>query len=191
MTQQTHWKDALWPTIRASGETIVDMPGTTAMVVPIGDDSERPAAPINGMIRYSTSSSEFEVYNGGWEIVPSIAGVVLSKLEDGDTNTEIFVENFSGVDDNTIAFTMGDNTGTFVMPASVLNWSTGGFDILTPTGNAAQAGVSFSITTGDGNVAAKGGNISLFAGVGGASGDGGDIVLTPGDASGATVMAAT
>ncbi len=186
MSQQAHWKDTLWPTIAASGETIVDMPGTTAMIVPIGDDSERPAAPINGMLRYSTTSSEFEVYNGGWDIVPSLSGVTLSKLEDGDNNTEIFVENFSGVDDNTIAFTLGDNTGTFVLPASVLNWSTGGFDILTPTGNAAQAGVSFSITTGDGNVAAKGGNISFSAGVGGASGDGGDIVLTPGDASGNT-----
>lgn len=186
MSQEQHWKDTLWPTIAASGETIVDLPGTTAMVVPIGTSAQRPAAPINGSLRYNTDLADFEVYNGGWAVVPSVAGVVLSKLEDGDNNTEIYVENFSGVDDNIIAFTMGDNSGTYVMPASVLNWSTGGFDILTPAGNAANAGVSFSITTGVGNVAAAGGDITLTTGTGGASGNGGDIVLNLGNASALT-----
>ncbi len=182
MTQENHWRDTLWPTIAASGETLVELPGTTSLTIPVGGTAQRPAVSVNGMMRYNTDLSEFEAYSGGWAILTTIAGVTLSKLEDGDGNTEIFVENFNGVDDNTIAFTMGDNSGTFIMPPSVLEWSTAGFDIETPAGNAAQAGVAFTITTGKGNVAAAGGSIDFVAGDGGTNGTGGDIVLTAGDA---------
>jgi hypothetical protein len=184
MTQENHWRDTLWPTIAASGETIVGLPGTTAMIVPLGDTGDRPLSPVNGMMRFNTDSTDFEVYNGGWAILTSSAGVTLSKLEDGNANTQIFVENFTGADDNIIAFTMGDSSGTYIMPASVLEWSTAGFGIETPTGNASNAGVGFTITTGDGNIAAAGGDIGLTAGDGGASGDGGNIILTSGAGSG-------
>lgn len=185
MTQQNYWIDSLWPTIAASGETLVNLPGTTSVTIPVGGTADRPSSPVNGMMRYNTDLADFEAYNGGWAILATIAGVTLSKLEDGDVNTQIFVENFTGVDDNTIAFTMGDNSGTYTMPASVLEWSTAGFGIETPTGNAGNAGVGFTVTTGDGNVAAAGGQLNLYAGAGGASGAGGDINITSG-ASGAS-----
>jgi hypothetical protein len=138
------------------------------------------------MMRYNTDSADFEIYNGSWAILAGVGGVVLSKLEDGDLDTRIFVENSpgGGVDDDIITFTMGDNSGTYVMPASVLEWSTAGFDIETPTGNAGNAGVGFTITTGDGNIAAAGGSIDFIAGDGGATGDGGNITLSAGAGNG-------
>ena len=135
MTQQQHWRDTLWPTIAASGETLVDLPGTTSITIPVGSTAQRPAAPVNGMMRFNTDLGDFEAYNGVWAILATLAGVTLSKLEDGDINTQIFVENFTGVDDNIIAFTMGDNSGTYAMPAAVLNWSTSGFTTTTPSGS--------------------------------------------------------
>jgi len=180
MTQENHWRDTLWPTIAASGETLVELPGTTSMTIPVGGTAQRPASPTNGMMRYNTDFGDFEIYSGGWAILAGVSGVVLSKLEDADLNTQIYVENFTGVDDNIIAFTMGDNSGTYVVPASVLNWSTAGFDIETPTGNAGNTGVGFTVTTGDGNIAAAGGTMNFVTGDGGTNGNGGDIGLTAG-----------
>jgi hypothetical protein len=182
MTQQDHWKDTLWPTIAVSGETLVSLPGTTSVIIPVGSTAERPASPTNGMMRFNTDLGDFEAYNGVWAILATLAGVTLSKLEDGDLNTEIYVENFTGVDDNIIAFTMGDNSGTYTMPASVLNWSTSGFGITTPTGASSNTGVGFTVTTGDGNVAAAGGTLNLITGDGGTNGNGGDIGLLAGAA---------
>ena len=164
MTQQNYWIDSLWPTIAASGETLVTLPGTTAALIPVGSSAERPASPTNGMMRYNTDLGDFEAYNAGSAILATIAGVTLSKLEDADLNTQIFVENFTGVDDNIIAFTLGDNSGTYIVPASVLNWSTAGFGIETPAGNAGNAGVGFDITTGAGNTTAAGGTFNLVTG---------------------------
>ena len=181
MTQENHWIDVLWPTIYASGETVVNLPGTTAMILPIGDTSDRASSPINGMMRYNTDLSDFEVYNGAWAVLATSAAVILSKIEDGDGDTEILVENFTGADDDTIAFTMGDNSGTYTIPAAVLEWSTAGFGIVTPSGNASNTGVGFTVTTGNGNIAADGGGIGFIAGTGGATGGGGGLTLTAGD----------
>jgi hypothetical protein len=181
MTQENHWRDTLWPTIAASGETRVDFPGTTSINLPSGTTAQRPASPQNGMMRYNITDTEIEVYNNGWAYLATIAGVTLSKLEDGDANTQVFVEGFAGADDNTIAVTIGDNSGTYIVPAAVLEWNTSGFDIETPAGNAGNSGVDFSIETGAGNIGADGGSLNLTSGDGGATGGGGPINIEGGD----------
>lgn len=41
--------------------------GTTALTLPSGTTGERPASPVNGMIRYNTTISQNEIYqNGAW-----------------------------------------------------------------------------------------------------------------------------
>jgi hypothetical protein len=42
----------------------LDVPGTGAIIVPVGDDSGRPATPVQGMIRFNTSTGHFEGYTG-------------------------------------------------------------------------------------------------------------------------------
>ncbi|MDR0681797.1 MAG: hypothetical protein LBG15_08130 [Dysgonamonadaceae bacterium] len=38
-----------------------------AILLPVGTDADRPASPVDGMLRYNTSLSEFEKYeNGNW-----------------------------------------------------------------------------------------------------------------------------
>ena len=47
---------------------IVEVVGSSAFLLPSGDDSERPAAPSDGMFRYSTEAGfeGIEYYDGGW-----------------------------------------------------------------------------------------------------------------------------
>lgn len=61
--------DAANPTISmASNPTI---PGTGYMLIPKGTTAERPGSPQDGMIRFNTDSSAFEVYeSGGWSNLP-------------------------------------------------------------------------------------------------------------------------
>lgn len=45
----------------------LDVVGTGAIVVPAGTTAQRPASPAQGMIRYNTTTSKFEGYDGsGW-----------------------------------------------------------------------------------------------------------------------------
>ena len=47
----------VWVSLVASG-------GTGALALPVGTDAQRPASPVVGMLRYNTTSSLFETYNG-------------------------------------------------------------------------------------------------------------------------------
>jgi hypothetical protein len=42
----------------------LDVPGTGAIIMPVGTTSNRPATPAQGMIRYNTTTSKFEGYDG-------------------------------------------------------------------------------------------------------------------------------
>lgn len=42
----------------------LDVPGTGAIIVPVGDNAGRPAAPVQGMIRFNTTTAHFEGYTG-------------------------------------------------------------------------------------------------------------------------------
>lgn len=52
-------------TINASQEVTLNTSG--AITIPSGTTAQRPATPINGMIRYNTDSNRFEGYiNNAW-----------------------------------------------------------------------------------------------------------------------------
>ena len=38
----------------------------SAVTVPRGTTAQRPAVPVNGMVRYNTSTAHFEGYSNGW-----------------------------------------------------------------------------------------------------------------------------
>jgi hypothetical protein len=47
---------------------------TGALQLPVGTDAQRPANPVNGMLRYNTEISDFEVYeDGDWQPLPITA----------------------------------------------------------------------------------------------------------------------
>ena len=184
--QTEFWRRVLYPPDASGVNSLVEFdqggsPPIGALVFPIGTTAQRPVPPVNGMMRYNTTLGDFEFFNGTWQIIPGVAGIVLSKMEDADTDTQIFVENSVGVDDDIIAATVGDNSGNFSVGGNILTFSTAGFMIDAPNATAGTtAGVSFAISTGGGNLAGAGGDFTLVGGTGGATGDGGDFLFTAG-----------
>ena len=83
-------------------------PGTTGSVVinsnqslilPVGTDAERPASPVNGMIRYNTDRNRYEGYYS-----VSNKWLQLSGVTDEDGNTYITAESAPGANDNVLRF---------------------------------------------------------------------------------------
>jgi hypothetical protein len=83
--------------IEPAGSGYVAIDASTGLVIPLGTTSERPTG-IVGMLRFNTTSSSVEVYNGSqWNSV-------------GAVNT-VSISNFSG-NDSTTAFTLGSAGST-------------------------------------------------------------------------------
>jgi hypothetical protein len=61
---------------------VLDVNSTSAMVIPTGTTAQRPAVPVQGMMRYNTTSSTVEVYSGSqWNgTIRSSVGIDLVNL---------------------------------------------------------------------------------------------------------------
>ena len=68
--------------------------GSTAVVLPVGSASNRPDAPIFGMIRYNTTSASVEYYDGSVWAALSAAGAISYTVDDFNA------------DGSTVTFTM-------------------------------------------------------------------------------------
>lgn len=80
-----------------SSQAVVKIDNVRGLVIPVGTTAQRPSAPDQGLIRYNTSISQFEGYNGTSYI--SIGGV-----RDVDGNTYIIPELSPGSNENTLYF---------------------------------------------------------------------------------------
>ena len=69
--------------------------------IPAGTTAQRPTVPAVGMIRYNTTTSKFEGYDGNW--------IVLTGVYDLDADTYITAELTPGANDNTIRFYSNGN----------------------------------------------------------------------------------
>ncbi len=179
---------------------IVEVVGTSAFLLPIGNDSQRPIAPVDGMMRYSNEVGfeGFEFYDGGW--FPLGGGADLTAVDTDITFVEgspylISVEpNTSGIGDNLqisaggSTSTSGGNlilssgfTGTAGNGGNVDIDAVGGPDnggnVTIDAGSAGISGGGISLTAGNGSTGS--GNIALSAGDA-SSAPGGNITLTPG-----------
>lgn len=78
-----------------SGNTLV-INTTEALQVPVGTTAQRPATPVNGIIRYNSDLSQYEGYGSvGWAPIGGAAK--------GGPNSQVFFENdISVVSDYTI-----------------------------------------------------------------------------------------
>jgi hypothetical protein len=82
-----------------NGTGYVTVTGTNALILPVGTTAQR-APNVQGGIRYNTTTSSFEGYNGSnWG---SLGGV-----RDVDQDTYIIAETSSGNDDDTLTFSTG------------------------------------------------------------------------------------
>ena len=73
------------------------MDANTGLIIPVGTTAQRPTGQT-GMIRFNTTTTEVEVYNGGsWVSI--------------SPNNTITTNNFAG-DNSTVAFTLGASTST-------------------------------------------------------------------------------
>lgn len=59
--------------------------GTGATTFPSGTTAERPGSPVNGMIRYNTTTAKMDVYsNGAWGILPAVTAYPLATADVAD-----------------------------------------------------------------------------------------------------------
>ncbi|QPB08256.1 virion structural protein [Synechococcus phage S-H9-1] len=87
---------------------VVEINTTTALNIPAGDTSQRPAAGTvaNGSIRFNTQTNQYEGYSAISQAWSSLGGV-----RDLDGNTTILAEETIGANDNTLWF-INDNINT-------------------------------------------------------------------------------
>lgn len=81
----------------SASQAVVVIGNTRGLVIPVGTEEQRPSSPTVGLIRYNTSNSSYEGYNGSSYV--SIGGV-----KDVDGNTYIIAESSPGANENTLYF---------------------------------------------------------------------------------------
>lgn len=99
-----------------------------AMVIPYGVSSERPVAPVAGMLRYDTFNTIMEFYNGTeWVPVGAAPPEITSVTEN------YFNINSSGEETNTNTFTITGNNFDVLSSAFRVIGNNGAGTIITPT----------------------------------------------------------
>lgn len=85
---------------------VVDIDTTTALIIPVGTNAQRPATPLDGMIRFNDDDNKVEVYDGAdWVKVGSSSGAISTQTFNGDASTTVFTLN-SAADSATIMVTL-------------------------------------------------------------------------------------
>ena len=77
--------------VTPSGQVLMESP--VSLLVPKGGTTDRPDSPVNGMLRYNTTTGEFEGYqSGSWRSFKykESGNIVLQNLGIGDGSTTIF-----------------------------------------------------------------------------------------------------
>jgi hypothetical protein len=113
-----------------ASQAVVQIDNIRGLVIPVGTTTNRPSSPLQGLIRYNTTISQFEGYNGTSYI--SIGGV-----RDVDGNTYIIPELSPGSNENTLFF-YTDGVERMTLSTSALSVHTS----ITTTFNATTASTS-------------------------------------------------
>ncbi len=99
------------PTFGLASDPIV--PGNASLTIPIGTTGQQPVSPVNGMIRYNSSTGKFEFYqSGAWTNYATGGASVASGTTTNSTlrwNGSAWVEN-TNAQTNAGALTLGSNS---------------------------------------------------------------------------------
>ena len=139
---------------------------TGALDIPVGTTAQRPGSPTSGNIRYNTTISGAELYNGtAWErvdkLVPTITSIT-GNIYDGvaaaaltvrglnfltGAGTFNFTDSANNVNENVAVTPTSDILMTVSVPAAVYNNSGAGSEVLVKfTNSEGTVGASFSMT---------------------------------------------
>jgi hypothetical protein len=144
--------------LTASGDS--SFTSTGALLISKGTSGEQPGSPATGMIRYNTSTSQFEGYSGSSPAWKSIGGSTLSN--DTSTATSLFPV-FAGATTGTAENLFTSNAKLLYKP------STGEFSASIPRASngifASSATITASYTVATGDNAMSPGVITIANGV--------------------------
>ena len=83
----------------AAANANVKLSGTAGVEIPSGSTAERPSSPVNGTIRYNSTSSAFEGYQGGsWNPIGGAASVYSTAWTNGDGVSKTVTHNLNSRD---------------------------------------------------------------------------------------------
>ena len=102
---QTNQNIVLQP--QGTGSVVID--SNQSLIIPVGTDAERPASPVNGMIRYNTDRNCYEGYFATYTTWLQLSGVI-----DADGNTYITAESSPGANDNTLRFVIDSDLLAYI-----------------------------------------------------------------------------
>jgi len=102
--------------------------GSTAIRLPVGATSDRPATPVNGQIRFNTDTQRFEIYYNAWQSIAILGNVTIQKdTFTGDGVTTSFTLSYTPPDQNSILVFVGNvaqNPGdAFTLAGAVITFS--------------------------------------------------------------------
>lgn len=113
-------------TVQPIGNGLFNIDTTTGMILPAGNTIQRPSSPPTGTVRFNTTTSLVEVWQGSqWETVGNVPGSITNQYLYGDNSTATFTLNESTtasaiivstngvVQFPTIAYTVSGNQITF------------------------------------------------------------------------------
>lgn len=92
--------------LQTTSQGTVQVDNTTAFNVSVGTTAQRPSTPVTGDLRYNTTNTSLEVYNGS------------SFVNVGDDTATITTQSFSG-DNSTVAFTLSTTATTASVIVSI------------------------------------------------------------------------
>lgn len=141
--------------------------GTGSLTLPSGSTAQRPATPTLGMVRYNTTFSNFEIYNGTSWVLMNSTGVLASLYMSGNATgtivlastftkiagatTTAFLNNFTSPVDNQLQYTGLDTINALVSANisathDVLAGSTVGVSIFKNGAQVLPANYAFQLT---------------------------------------------
>jgi hypothetical protein len=140
-------------TVTANGTGYYIYSGTQAVLVPKGNNTtERPGTPVTGMLRYNTTSDEFEGYSGSSAAWKSVGGAAITN--DTTTATDLYPAYLNA--------TSGTASTVFTSNAQYLfKPSTGELKVKAPV---AQNGILVNATTMTSNYTIASGTNGLSVG---------------------------
>ena len=92
--------------LTTTGQGTIEINNTTALKISVGTTAQRPTTPTTGDLRFNTTNTSLEVYNGS------------SFVNVGDDSAVITSQSFNG-DNSTVAFTLGASATTASVIVSI------------------------------------------------------------------------